>query len=254
LSGGTTRIRAEIDGRVLIVTLDRAKRRNAVDRLMAQELNSAFDAFEADEGLSVAVIRGSGGVFSAGADLRELAEREGLELPSRGFAGLCATRPGKPLIAAVDGYALGGGLEIALACDIIVLGADAGLALPEVTHGLAALAGGVTRLRARLSPDRAAELMLTGRRFTAQEAVEWGLGLPAEGDGAVATALRLARAIAQHPLAGLRETTGLLRAVEGPAMSPAESVARVTALLADKKDAERRGSAHGMAARRVPQP
>lgn len=231
------RIRTRVDGRVLVVTLDRGERRNAVDRAMADALQSTFDAFECDETLSVAVVHGLPGVFSAGADLTEFREH-GIVPPPRGFAGLCSQRPGKPLVAAVDGHALGGGLEIALACDVIVLGADAVMALPEVTHGLAALAGGVSRLRERIPPDRAAELALTGRRFGAREALAWGLGIAADEDGALPTALRLARRVAAHPLPGLRETTALLRAAGDQGMPDRDAlVARVNALRRDAGDA-----------------
>jgi enoyl-CoA hydratase len=235
MTGTPRRIQTRIDGRVLVVALDRGERRNAVDRAMADALQATFDAFEDDDALSVAVIHGLPDVFSAGADLTELQER-GLSLPPRGFAGLCSERPTKPLIAAVDGYALGGGLEVALACDVMVIGPDAVMSLPEVTHGLAALAGGVSRLQDRIAPDRAAELVLTGRRFGAEEALSWGLGIPAEVDGALATALRLARLMACHPLPGLRESVALLRARGDSTLPPREElIARVGSLLEQRR-------------------
>lgn len=207
---GEARLGVRREGAVTIIGMQRAEKLNAIDAAMSWALQDAFDAFEADDGARVAVLHGIPRAFSVGADLQELAERGTGPLPPRGFAGLCADPPGKPLVAAIDGYALGGGLEVALACDVLVLGDNAVLGLPEVTHGLAALAGGVERLQDRLPPSVAARMVLTGARMDAAAAVAWGLGVPASGR-ALPAALALAHDIAAHPVAGLRESVRLLR-------------------------------------------
>lgn len=229
---GEARVGVRREGAVTIIGMQRPEKLNAIDAAMSWALQDAFDAFEADDDARVAVLHGIPRAFSVGADLRELAEGGPGPLPPRGFAGICGAPPDKPLIAAVDGYALGGGLEAALACDVLVIGDDAVLSLPEVTHGLAALAGGVERLQDRLPPSLAARLVLTGARLNADTAVAWGLGVPASGS-ALPAALALAREIAAHPIAGLRESVRLLRRRDPFIGTPAAQVEeRLAALVA----------------------
>ncbi|MBJ19643.1 MAG: enoyl-CoA hydratase [bacterium] len=170
---------AETDGRILTVTIDRPERMNALHWMANEELAGVFDDFAADPELWVAIITGAGErAFSAGNDLKYQAQEAGGELkagPQTGFAGLTARYDcAKPVIAAVNGVAMGGGFEIALACDLIVASTNALFALPEPRVGLAALAGGVHRLPRQIGLKRAMGMMLTGRRVGAEEGERLG--------------------------------------------------------------------------------
>ncbi|MFP1631967.1 crotonase/enoyl-CoA hydratase family protein [Zhengella sp. ZM62] len=188
---------------VLIITINRPEARNAIDRATSEAIAAAIRRLDGSEGLSVGILTGVGGHFSAGMDLKAFAAGERVELEEGGLAGLVKSPPRKPLIAAVEGYALAGGFEIALACDLIVASASARFGLPEVRRGLIAGSGGLLRLPDRMPPQIAKELVLTGRMFDAKEAERWGLvnRLTEEG-GALAAALELASIIrANGPLA-----------------------------------------------------
>jgi crotonobetainyl-CoA hydratase len=170
--------RVERDGRVLVVTIDRPEVMNALHPAANRELADAFDAFAADPELWVAILTGAGErAFSAGNDLKFQAASGGrLEIPPAGFGGLTARFDlAKPVIAAVNGVALGGGFEIALACDLIVAAEHASFGLPEPRVGLAALAGGLHRLPRQLPLKQAMGMLLTGRRIGAREALALGL-------------------------------------------------------------------------------
>ncbi len=167
----------ERDGNLLIVTINRPEVMNACHPPANRELGGVFDEFAADESLWVAIITGAGDrAFSAGNDLKYQAS--GGDMSGRapsGFAGLTSRYDlNKPVIAAVNGVAMGGGFEIALACDIIVAADNAVFALPEPRVGLAALAGGVHRLPRAIGTKRAMGMILTGRRVSAQEGFELG--------------------------------------------------------------------------------
>ncbi len=160
---------------VLTVRMNRPDRLNALHPLANAELGQVFDDFAADDDLWVAIITGEGRGFSAGNDLRYQAEG-GQRVPTpRGFGGLTSRFDmTKPVIAAVNGVAMGGGFEIALACDLIVASEKAIFALPEPKVGLAALAGGLQRLPRQIGTKRALGMILTGRQVTAQEGFELG--------------------------------------------------------------------------------
>jgi enoyl-CoA hydratase len=160
---------------VLVITLNRPKLRNAVNVELAEALSLALEKFDADPLLRVGVLTGAGGNFCSGMDLKDFAQGRWPFLPDRGFAGMTQRPPTKPLVAAVEGYALAGGFEIALACDLLVASADARFGLPEVRRGLAAVAGGLMRLPVKLPRAKAMELALTGRMMDAAEAQESGL-------------------------------------------------------------------------------
>jgi crotonobetainyl-CoA hydratase len=167
----------ESDGYVLTVTIDRPKVLNALDVPSSIELSEVFDAFEADDQHRVAIVTGAGEkAFCAGLDLKAQSESEGLpQWPMSGFAGLTERYGGtKPIIAAVNGIAAGGGFELALACDIVVASDNAKFSLPEARIGLAALAGGIHRLSREIPLKHAMGMLLTGRSVPAAEGVQLG--------------------------------------------------------------------------------
>jgi enoyl-CoA hydratase len=196
-------IRTEASDGVLTITLDRPEVRNAVDRAVAQGMAEALERLDADDALRAAVLTGAGKGFCAGMDLKAFAAGELPVVEGRGFAGLVERPPAKPLIAAVEGFAVAGGLEIALACDLIVAGESARLGIPEVKRGLVAAGGALLRLPRRVPYGRAVELALTGDVVDGRAAAEIGLVDRVVPDGeALATALELARRIgANAPLA-----------------------------------------------------
>jgi enoyl-CoA hydratase/carnithine racemase len=166
--------RTERDGRILLVTLDRPKVHNSLNAAACFELDRIFTDFEADPDLWVAIVTGAGNrAFCAGHDLADAPDEP---MPASGWAGLAErTVRTKPLIAAVNGLAFGGGFEIALACDIVVASENAVFAMSEPRVGAVALGGGVQRLALRLPTAIAMGLLLTGRRIEAAEAHRWGL-------------------------------------------------------------------------------
>lgn len=169
---------SERDGRLLIVTINRPDVMNALHPMANAELAAVFDDFQADPDLWVAIITGAGErAFSAGNDLKFQAAAGGErpQHPESGFAGLTSRWDlDKPVIAAVNGVAMGGGFEIALACDLIIASDNARFALPEPKVGLAALAGGIHRLPRHIGVKRAMGMMLTGRHVPADEGLELG--------------------------------------------------------------------------------
>jgi enoyl-CoA hydratase len=185
------------------ITIDRPDVRNAIDMETAQQLAAALDRFDADEQARVGVLTGAGGMFCAGMDLKAISAGEPRPMTTRGMFGICERPPDKPLIAAVERFALGGGLEIALACDLIVAAEDAKLGLPEAKRGLVAAAGGVIRLPRRIPPAVAMELALTGDTLPVARAYELGLvNLVTAAGKAIDGALEIAGRIAANaPLA-----------------------------------------------------
>jgi enoyl-CoA hydratase len=191
------------EGNVLVLTLNRPESRNAINLALAHAIAAAMDAFEADDELRVAVLTGAGKGFCSGMDLKGFSDGELPVLPGRGFAGLTQRSPAKPLIAAVEGFAVAGGCEIALACDLIVAAEDARFGLPEVKRGLVASGGGLLRMPQRIPYHVAMEMALTGESLGAHSARLHGLVNRVVPAGkALATALELARAVAANaPLA-----------------------------------------------------
>ena len=188
----------ERDG-ILIVTIDRPERRNAVNRLVSEKIRDAMDRLDGDRDLRVGIITGAGGHFCSGMDLKDFADGGRPEIEGRGFGGITERPPAKPLIAAVEGFALAGGCELALACDLIVAAEGASFGLPEVCRGLVAGSGGLVRLAQRIPAGIAMELALTGDRFSSLDAQRWGLVNRIAADGhALAEALDLAARIAAN--------------------------------------------------------
>jgi enoyl-CoA hydratase len=190
-------------GNVLLITLNRPEARNAVDVALAQGIAAALDELDRDDGLSVGVLTGAGKGFCAGMDLKAFVTGERPWVSDRGFAGIVRRGPVKPLIAAVEGFAVAGGLEVALACDLIVAARGAKLGIPEVKRSLVAAGGALLRLPRRIPYHVAMELALTGEPIAAERAFDLGLvNRLTEPGGAVEAALELAGSIAVNaPLA-----------------------------------------------------
>jgi len=186
-----------------VVTLNRPEARNAVNAAVAQGIADAVEELEGDDDLRVGVLTGAGGTFCAGMDLKAFVRGESPYVEGRGFAGIAQQPPGKPMIAAVEGYALAGGFEVALACDLIVAAEDARFGIPEVKRGLFAAGGGLIRLPKRIPYHMAMELALTGDPVEAPRARELGLVNRVTPPGeALSAALELATTIARNgPLA-----------------------------------------------------
>jgi len=197
-------IRFEVSDSVALITLNRPTVRNAVDRATSEALAAALDQLDERDDISVGVLTGSSTVFSAGMDLKAFSASGERPIDERrGAFGITRRPPVKPIIAAVEGPALGGGFEIALACDLIVAGESATFGLPEVKRGLVAAAGGVLRLPRRVPHAVAKEMVLTGAPIDAAQARHYGLVNRVVADGTAAPeACSLARAIAANaPLA-----------------------------------------------------
>jgi enoyl-CoA hydratase len=162
-------------GRVLVITLNRPDARNAINLAVAQGIADALETLDAEAELSVAVLTGAGKGFCAGMDLKAFARGERPWVADRGFAGIVQASSVKPLIAAVEGFAVAGGLEVALACDLIVAAQGAKLGIPEVKRSLVAAGGALLRLPRRIPYHVAMELALTGEPMPAERAAQLGL-------------------------------------------------------------------------------
>jgi enoyl-CoA hydratase len=197
--------------RVLVVTLNRPDARNAINLAVARAIAAALDQLDADSGLLVGILTGVPPGFSAGMDLKAFAAGELPLTQERGFAGLADRGPRKPLIAAVEGFALAGGFEVVLACDLVVAGRDARFGLPEVTRGLFAFGGGLVRLPRRIPANVAAEIALTGETASAERLHALGLvNRLVEAGHALEGALELAATIAANSPLGVRITKDVL--------------------------------------------
>src|SRR3954451_13516201 len=196
---------------VLVITLNRPEARNAVNLPLAEGIAAGLDELDADDGLSVGVLTGAGGFFCAGMDLKAFVTGERPWVGDRGFAGIVQRASRKPLNAAVEGFAVAGGFEIALACDLIVASREARLGIPEVKRSLVAAAGALMRLPQRVPLNVAMELALTGDPISAERGYEIGLvNRVTEPGGAVDAALELAAAIARNGPLALDATKDIL--------------------------------------------
>ncbi len=198
-----TTVHADVDGEVLVVTIDRPEARNAVNLAVAEGIASALDRLDEDEALRAGILTGAGGTFCAGMDLKAFVAGERPYVGDRGFAGITQRAARKPLIAAVEGWALAGGFEVALSCDLIVAARDARFGIPEVKRGLVAAAGALLRLPRRIPYHVAMELALTGEPIGAERAAELGIvSRLTDSGGALAGAHELTSLIAHNgPLA-----------------------------------------------------
>jgi enoyl-CoA hydratase len=180
----------ETDGAIAVITINRPEARNAVNGDVARGLAAAIEELDDDRNVRVIILTGAGGTFSAGMDLKAFLGGETPAVPGRGFGGIVERPPAKPVIAAVEGYALAGGFEIALSCDLIVASETAKFGLPEVRRGLAAGAGGLLRLPRRVPYHLAMEIALTGEHFPAARLYQAGLVSRLVGAGEALTAAR----------------------------------------------------------------
>jgi enoyl-CoA hydratase len=199
-------------GSVLLITLNRPDARNAVNLALAEGIAAALDLLDGEDALSVGVLTGAGKGFCAGMDLKAFVGGERPWVGDRGFAGIVRRASLKPLIAAVEGFAVAGGLEVALACDLIVAARGARLGIPEVKRSLVAAGGALLRLPRALPHNVAMELALTGEPIVAERAAELGLvNRLADPGAAVEVALGLAGEIAVNAPLALAASKRILR-------------------------------------------
>ena len=198
----TDEVLVEHDDGLVIITINRPHVRNAVNRAVSYGVCEAIDEMERRADLRLAILTGAGGNFCAGMDLKAFAQGEITRVEGRGILGIAYTPPKKPLIAAVEGYALAGGFEAVLACDLLIASRTAMFGLPEAKRGLAAAAGGLLRLPRNIPPRIAMEMALTGALVSAQRLERYGLiNVLVEPGEALAEAKRMAREIlANAPL------------------------------------------------------
>src|ERR1700720_2761078 len=195
----TEPVLTERRGNVLVITLNRPQVRNAVNAALAAGVGGALEELDADDSLSVGVLTGAGGFFCAGMDLGAFVKGESPWFGDRGFAGIAQRASRKPLIAAIEGFAVAGGMEIALACDLIVAARGAKLGIPEAKRSLIAAGGALLRLPQRMPYHVVMELALTGDAMPAERFHELGLvNRVTDPGGAVETALELAARLARN--------------------------------------------------------
>jgi enoyl-CoA hydratase len=193
----------EVSAGVAVITINRAEARNAINGAAAAGIAEAVERIETDPAIRVGILTGAGGTFCAGLDLKAFLAKEVVKWPGTGFAGLAERRISKPMIAAIEGYALAGGFELALACDLIIASRAAKFGLPEVKRGLVARSGGLVRLPRQLPSRIAAELVLVGAMISAERLAGYGLiNSVVEPGTALAAAQAMATEIAANgPLA-----------------------------------------------------
>ncbi|MBJ87546.1 MAG: enoyl-CoA hydratase [Acidimicrobiaceae bacterium] len=202
----------ETRGRVLLITLNRPEAMNAVNTDLAQGLISAVEQLDTDDGLTAGVLTGNGRGFCSGMDLKAFATGG----PPKGFDQFLENGARKPLIAAIEGFALAGGLEIALTCDLLVAAEDAKIGIREVKVGLFAAGGALLRLPRRLPYSVAMEMALTGKPISADDSKSYGLvSRVTEKGGTVEAALELAEAIAENAPLAVAASKALIQAQQG---------------------------------------
>lgn len=240
----TAEVLVDAEDGILTITLNRPEARNAMTLAAARQIAEALDRLDADDSLRLGILTGAGGSFCAGMDLKGFLRGERPSIPGRGFGGLTMQPPKKPLIAAVEGYALAGGFELVLACDLVVAADNAQFGVPEVKRGLAATAGGLVRLPRQLPYRIAMELVLTGDMFPAARAHAYGLinRLTAPGQ-ALAEARKLAQTIAANgPLSVAASKRVIVESQDWPADELWTRQAAMTEHIFSSADA-REGSA-----------
>jgi enoyl-CoA hydratase len=239
-------------GAVQVITINRPEAKNALNGAVAAGIRDAADELDSDPDLRAGVLTGAGGVFSAGMDLKAFLRGERPSFPVRGLCGITQTPPRKPLIGAAEGWALAGGFELLLACDLVVAGASARFGLPEVKRGLLAGAGGAMLLAQRIPRALALEMLLTGDPLDAARAAEIGLINHVTEDGkALPKALELAERIAANGPLGVIATKQLSAGgSDWPAAERWENHARLMAPVFASQDAQE--GARAFAEKRAP--
>jgi enoyl-CoA hydratase len=200
---------------VLVITMNRPEAKNAMNKAVAEGIAAALDRLDAEPALRVAVLTGAGGTFCSGMDLNGFLRGESPVVEGRGFGGLTFKQPAKPLIAAVDGYALAGGLELMISCDLVVANAGAKFGIPEAKRGLAAGAGGLMRLPDQIPSRIAMELALTGNFIDAQRAYDLGLVNRVTDGPAIDGAMELAREINENGPVAVRVSKQIVKESRG---------------------------------------
>jgi enoyl-CoA hydratase len=240
----TEEVLVTVEDGIQTITINRPESRNAMTLVAAKLIAAALDELDARDDLRIGILTGAGNSFCAGMDLKGFLRGERPSLPDRGFGGLTKRPPKKPLIAAVEGYALAGGFELVMACDLVVAAENAQFGVPEVKRGLAATAGGLVRLPRQLPYRVAMELILTGDMFPAPRAHACGLvnRLTKPGE-ALAEAKKLAQSIAANgPLSVAASKRVVVESQDWPADELWERQAALTEHIFSSADA-REGSA-----------
>ncbi len=241
---------------VLLITLNRPDARNAVNAALAEGVAAALDELDADDDLSVGVLTGAGKGFSSGMDLKAFVAGESPYAADRGFAGITQRAAEKPLIAAIEGFAVAGGFEVALSCDLIVAARGARLGIPEAKRSLVAAGGALIRLPRRIPYHLAMELALTGDPIDAERGYELGIvNRLADPGGAVDAALELAGEVARNGPLALRASKKIVQRsgdwteaeawekqgeIAGPVMT-SEDAREGAIAFAEKRDPQWRG-------------
>ena len=206
----------EIRDGFIIVTINRPEAKNAMTKAAAEGIRAAMEQLDSDNSLNAGILTGAGGTFCSGMDLKAFVSGGMPNLPERGFAGIAEMAADKPLIAAVEGFALAGGLEIALSCDLLVASKGAKLGIPEVGVGLFAGAGALSRLPRRVPYGLAMQMALTGEPITAEVGHDFGLvQVLTEKGEALEGALELAARVAKNAPLGLAASKRLIRDLGG---------------------------------------
>ncbi len=206
---------SEVRDGVLVVTINRPEARNAMSKAAAEGIAAAMDRLDAEDHLRVGVLTGAGGTFCSGMDLKGFLRGESPIVEGRGFGGIVQKPPAKPLIAAVEGFALAGGLELMIACDLVVANRQARFGIPEAKRGLVAAAGGVMMLPDQIPERVAMELALTGDFIDAGRAYELGLINRVVDGPALDGALELAARIAENGPLAVRVSKQIIRESRG---------------------------------------
>ena len=220
---------SEEDG-ILVVTINRPEAKNAMTKAAAEGIAAAMDRLDSDDNLRVGILTGAGGTFCSGMDLKGFLRGESPSIEGRGFGGIVQKPPQKPLIAAVEGYALAGGLELMIACDLVVASTGAKFGIPEVKRGLIAAAGGVMMLPDQIPERIAMELALTGDFIDAARAYELGLINRITDGEALAAAKELAASIVANGPLAVRVSKQVIKQSRGWPMD--ERYTRQTQLIA----------------------
>ena len=220
---------SEEDG-ILVVTINRPEAKNAMTKAAAEGIAAAMDRLDSDDNLRVGILTGAGGTFCSGMDLKGFLRGESPSIEGRGFGGIVQKPPEKPLIAAVEGYALAGGLELMIACDLVVASTGAKFGIPEVKRGLIAAAGGVMMLPDQIPERIAMELALTGDFIDAARAYELGLINRITDGEALAAAKELATSIVANGPLAVRVSKQVIKQSRGWPMD--ERYTRQTQLIA----------------------